>query len=99
MENKKFLEKNELNKIIVTVTIELALLKIGNECLENVTETLKTDYNCSISDCYENPEYLDRILKDHYGKASKVVINYINNALREFAQVEEISNFLKVVCK
>jgi len=99
MDNKKFLEKIELNKIMVTVTIELALLKIGNECLEKVTKILKTDYNCAISDCYEKPEYLDRILKDHYGKTSKVVINYINNALKEFAQVEQISNFLKVVCK
>ena len=89
----------QANKVLITYLIESTLLRIGYENLEKLIEILDTDYGCEISDCYEHPEYLDRILTEFYGKSAKAITNRINQVLTEYSEDEEISNFLKVVCK
>ena len=88
-----------VNEAMITYLIESALLKIGNGNLEKLIEILDTDYGCEIHDCYEHPEYLDRILTEFYGKSAKVITNHISQALTEYSEDKKISNFLKVVCK
>ena len=99
MEDFNLFRKKESNKSLVQATIELALLNLSQECFEKVTTILKTDYNCTISDCYDHPEYLNRILKDFYGNASSVIVDYIKKSLEEYTEDKKIFNLLKLVCK
>lgn len=84
---------------LVTYLIESALLKISHGTLESIVEILDTDYGCKLRDCYEHPEYLDKILTEFYGKSAKVITNHISQALTEYSEDKKIANFLKVVCK
>ena len=88
------------SKNMIAETVQKVLLDINNETLTRVQERLSNDYNSSLTDCSENPEYLNRILKDLYGDAHKEIARSISNKLAaeheklQTGQVEEISNFI-----
>ncbi len=70
-----------IRKGLVTLTIEKALLDIGQPVYDKVVMTLKKEYNCFLPDCYEHPEYLNEILKKLYGNAHNVIVESINQQL------------------
>lgn len=88
-----------MNNEIVALSIEETLLEISKEAFDTVSDKLYNYYNCTISDCYENPEYLQRILKDLYGNGSRAITDKIKKWLEEHAKDEKVSHFVKVVCK
>ncbi len=51
-------DHTDMNQELITVAVEHALLQMGNPELEMVEYQLKNDYNCTIRDCLEHPEYL-----------------------------------------
>ena len=82
------------DKMIVKSAIEHALLEIGTPTLEEVTRGLFNDHKCLISDCYENPEYLNAVLKDLFGSSHVTVVESIKNYLGTFASQGSIKDFL-----
>ncbi len=82
------------DKIMVKSAIEYALLEIGTPTLEEVTRGLFNDHKCLISDCYENPEYLNAVLKDLFGSSHETIVESIKNYLGEFVSQGSIRDFL-----
>lgn len=81
-------------KTVVVLAIEHTLLKIGKKTLEKVQEEMHQKYKCDISDCYEHPEYLNKILKDLFGDSHHEVVRDVNKYLDEFAYQKPIAEFL-----
>ena len=82
------------DKIMVKSAIEHALLEIGTPTLEEVTRGLFNEHKCLISDCYENPEYLNAVLKDLFGNSHATIVESIKSYLGEFASQGSIRDFL-----
>jgi nitrogen-specific signal transduction histidine kinase len=86
--------ETQIKKALVSFAIEKALLNLGEPVYQKVTKTLKDDYDCFIPDCYDNPEYLKRILADMYGNAHTTIINSIKSDLEEFSSQGPIQKFV-----
>ncbi|MDE1843998.1 MAG: hypothetical protein KGI10_01560 [Thaumarchaeota archaeon] len=87
------IDVNEM-KAIVVLAIEHTLLKISKNTLEKVETELHQKYKCSISDCYEHPEYLSKVLKDLFGNSHHGIVRDVNKYLDEFTYQRPISEFL-----
>ncbi len=81
-------------KAIAVLAIEHTLLKISNDTLTKVESTLQNEYNSSISDCYDHPEYLSGVLKSIFGTAHSKVVRDVNSYLQEFTYQKPIADFL-----
>lgn len=81
-------------KTVVVLAVEHTLLKIGKKTLEKVQEEMHQKYKCDISDCYEHPEYLGKILKELFGDSHHEVVRDVNKYLDEFAYQKPIAEFL-----
>lgn len=94
-----FEDKNKINKAIVSVIIEKALLDLGKETYDKVIEILNKEYHCYLTDCYEHPEYLHKVLKEFFGNASKVVVESIKKELEEYKEHKQVARFLEVISR
>ena len=88
---------DRIKKALVTVTIEKVLLDIGKSIYDKVVEKLNRNYNCYLTDYYENPEYLSETLNELFGNSSRCIMNSIAKQLTEFETKESISRFVKVM--
>jgi len=84
-------------KYLVADAIEDTLSNINPGYLENLSYHLLFDYNCQISDCYENPEYLKRLLKELFGNSAQLIIDSIDNRVRELSDDKQVNEFLKII--
>lgn len=82
-------------KTMVLFAIEHTLLKTSKSTLEAVESRLRQEYNCTIPECYEHPEYLVKVLKDIFGASYKDIIKDVNLCLEEFAYQKPIVEFLE----
>ena len=87
----------QVKKALVSLAIEQALLEFGTPMLEEVTEMLLERYRCSIPDCYEKPEYLNKVLKEFFGNSYKVIVESIKKNLKDHSSEKTIEKFLKVI--
>jgi hypothetical protein len=85
---------NEGMKTVVTLAIEHTLLQISKVTLEKVQARMWEEYRCSLSGCYEHPEYLNKILKDLFGTAHIKVVKDVGKYLDEFTYQRPIAEFL-----
>jgi hypothetical protein len=88
---------DQIKKALVTLAIEHVLLEIGKPILEKVTSKLFQEYHCYIPDCYEKPEYLNKVLKDLFGNSHIEIVKSINKRLEQFASQKSINRFLKII--
>ena len=86
-------------KVIIIAAIEKALLEIGKPDLNKVKQRLVDDYKRSLSDCYEEPEFLNRILKDLYGKSHVTIVESIKDNLKEMSSSPPVAKFLEVIAR
>jgi hypothetical protein len=86
-------------KVLIIAAIEKSLLEIGKPDLNKVKQRLMEDYNRTLSDCYEEPEFLNRILKDIYGKAHVTIVDSIKKNLESMSDKKEVREFLEVVAR
>jgi hypothetical protein len=87
-------DEDKMQKALVTLAIEEALIEFDNASYEIVTNKLLSDFGCYISDCYKNPEYLKKTLFDLYGVSYIEVVELIKQHLAEYAARKDISKFL-----
>ena len=87
------IETKEMRAIVV-LAIEHTLLKISMNTLEKIQTELQQKYKCSISECYEHPEYLSNVLKDLFGNSHNEIVKNVTEYLDEFAYQRPISEFL-----
>lgn len=84
-------------KGLVRMAIDDALLEFDKSALERVFNKLHDDYKCGIPDCYKNPEYLKKVLKDLYGNSYVVIIELIKKKLQKYASEKSIEKFLMAI--
>ncbi len=86
-------------RALVGSATKLALLKIGEPTYEIVVQSLYRRYQCSLADCFDHPEYLNKILKELFGKSHIVIVELIKKQLEEFSYQRPIKQFLVAVSK
>lgn len=91
------LNDKEMIEELITLSVEHALLKMGNPELELVKSRLKKEYNCEISDSLKHPEYLKIILKELFGNAYQDILKTINDRLKKTSMDKPIVQFLTIM--
>lgn len=81
-------------KSMVGFAIEKSLLEMGQPILDTTASRLFTQYGCLITDCYEYPEYLIKIIKDLFGNAHCSILNSIRMNLESYVHQKPIRIFL-----
>lgn len=96
-------ESNNKNHIIkkslISLSVENALRKIGDPTYEMVNQKLYEDYHCYLPDCYEYPEYLNKVLKELFGSNYKAVVDGIKTNLKDLAEQKPVTDFLTAISK
>lgn len=82
---------------LITVAVEYALLQMGTPELDKVLTRLREDYNCTIGDCLEHPEYLKRILCDLFGYCYQDILDNIEQVFKDASIEEQVDDFLMVL--
>ena len=72
-------------------------MKSGNTNYNLVIAKLNALYDAGLRDCYDHPDYLRIILKEVYKDNYQSILNEIKMCLDDLLQVEDISNFIKIM--
>ena len=91
------IDKEQLRKALVSLSVERALLKIGEPVYDKVTKELSKEYKCYLPDCYEHPEYLNKVLKKIFGDSYMSIINAIKKELNDQLMEKPIELFLGAI--
>ena len=91
------LDKEQLRKALVSLSVERALLKIGKPVYEKVVKQLSKEYNCYLPDCYEHPEYLNKVLKKIFGDSYITIVEDIKKELDDQIMERPIEIFIRVI--
>ena len=88
------LDQGQLRKAMVSLAVEKVLCNIGKPVYDKVIKQLSKDYDCYLPECYEHPEYLNRVLKKIFGNAHFTVVDAIKNELGEYMTEKPIKAFV-----
>ncbi len=91
------MSENLVYKALTVLAIEKTLLKIGKPIYLTTISMLDEKFHCSISDCYERPEYLSEILKKIFGDCYTAIVNEIRSELEEYLHKAQVARFLEVI--
>jgi len=87
----------DMNKTLIELAVEKALLKMGYPELELVKSRLKDNYDCNISNCLEHPEYIKTVLYDLFGHCYYDIVDSIQTTLQKTSMEKPITDFLSVI--
>jgi len=87
----------EQHKVALISCIEVVLMSKGNTKYNLLVVKLDSLYDCTIRDCYENPQYLKMTLKEVYEDDYKSIVEEIKLHLDELVKEKDISNFFKIM--
>ena len=80
------------------MAIERTLLKTGGTpILDEVNSRLYKKFNSSISECYEHPEYLKKILQEIFGEAHHEMTKTIVKELATFNYDDKVMQFIEKI--
>ena len=85
---------HQIRKALIGISVQKALKKIGEPVYKEVTQRLEKQYHCYIPDCYDNPKYLNMVLRELYGDAYINIIKAIEDNLEAFSKDQSIKKFL-----
>lgn len=85
---------HQIKKALVGISIQKALRDIGEPVYRKVTKRLENQYNCYLPDCYDNPKYLNMVLRELSGDAYINIIMAIQDNLEAFSEDQSIQKFL-----
>lgn len=86
-----------MNRELITVAVEHALLQMGKAELEIVEYQLKNDFNCSIRDSLEHPEYLKQVLKQLFGYCCEDILSTIEYVVKGGNVDSQVKKFLTIL--
>jgi two-component system chemotaxis response regulator CheY/two-component system response regulator (stage 0 sporulation protein A) len=89
--------ENQMRKTMVTLALKNTLLELGIEEHDKVITLLQKDHNCTLEDCFENPEYLRNILKDLFGDSYPDILNSLSENMKNIPSREAVKDFLQVL--
>jgi len=82
---------------LVTIAVEYALLQMGTPELEKVKSRLKDDYNATVGDCVDHPEYLKKILCDLFGYCYQDILDDIKQVFQDIGVKDQMEEFYIVL--
>ena len=85
---------DEMKRTMVTLAIKNSLLELGLEEFDKIVMMLQKDYNSTLEDCYDNPEFLKLVLKDLLGDAYNDVLNSLKENINNISSHKSTENFL-----
>lgn len=85
---------DQMKRTMVTLAIKNTFLELGLEEYDKIILMLQKDYNCSLEDCYDNPEYLKQVLKDLLGDSYNDVLNSLKENIKNISSSKSTLNFL-----
>ncbi len=88
---------HSIEKVLVGLAIEHTLLQIGKPVFDKVESQLHEKYQCSIIDCYDNPQYLNAVLREVFDKSYSDIIRSIEEFLNEFRYEYLIERFIEKI--
>ena len=86
-----------MKKTMVTLALKNTLLELGIQEYDKIASLLQKDYNCTLEDCYENPEYLRNILKDLFGDSYPDILNSLSENMKDILSQQSVKDFLQVL--
>ena len=91
------IDQEQLRKALVSLAIEKVLRGIGQPVYEKTIKQLSKDFNCYLPECYEHPEYLNKVLKKIFGNAHITIVDAIKNELNEHITEKPIEVFVTTI--
>ncbi len=85
---------DQMKRTMITLAIKNTFLELGLEEYDKIVLMLQKDYNCSLEDCYDNPEYLKQVLKDLLGDSYNDVLNSLKENIKNISSNKTTLNFL-----
>ena len=85
---------DEMKRTMVTLAIKNTFLELGLEEFDKIVMMLQKDYNSSLEDCYDNPEYLKQVLQDLLGDSYDDVLNSLKENIKNISSHKSTENFL-----
>lgn len=92
MQNDKDMERE-----LITVAVEYALLQMGPPELELVENRLKNNFNCTIGDCLDHPESLQQTLNELFGNCYEDILDNIKQVVSGAVITPQVEGFLTVL--
>ncbi len=90
-------ELEKMQKTLVTLAVKNTLLELGMEELDKVMTMLQKDFNATLDDCYENPEYLKQVLEDLYGDSYQDILNSLKANMKEISMKSFSTDFMQAL--
>ncbi|MEX0657041.1 MAG: hypothetical protein WD154_05805 [Nitrosopumilaceae archaeon] len=90
-------EEKSLWKTQVSISVENTLREIGKFEFKKILYMLKENYNVSLCDCYDNPEFLKKTLKDLFGNSYESIIATIEKNLDGLVLMEPVNEFITIM--
>ena len=90
-------EGRSIKKIMMSVSVYMALLDLGMDDFERIRQKLYDYYGRNISDCYNHPEYLKEVLEELYGNKSEEIVKSIRKYFGNEEEKESDTSFLGVL--
>jgi len=87
----------EQHKNALVACLEVVLMSKGNTQYNLLAAKLNSLYDCTISDCYDHPDYLKPILKEVYKEDYNPIIEQIKLHLEDLVNEEDMTNFFEIM--
>ena len=88
--------EQHMKKTMVTLALKNTLLQLGVQELDKVVDLLHKDYNCTLEDCYEYPQYLKQVLQDLFGNSYRdYILSSLTENMRDIMSQQSIKDFLQ----
>ena len=88
--------EQHMKKTMVTLALKNTLLQLGIQELDKVVDLLHKDYNCTLEDCYEYPQYLKQVLQDLFGNSYRdYILSSLTENMKEIMSQQSIKEFLQ----
>jgi CheY-like chemotaxis protein len=85
---------DQMKKTVVILAMKNTFLELGLEEFDKIVLMLQKDHNCTIEDCYENPEALKQVLQDLLGDSFNDVLNSLKENIKNISSDKTTENFL-----
>ncbi|MDH3277570.1 MAG: response regulator [Nitrosopumilus sp.] len=83
-----------MKKTIIVLAMKNTFLELGLEEYDKIVLMLQKDHNCTLDDCYENPEALKQVLQDLLGDSYNDVMNSLKENIKNISSHKSTENFL-----
>lgn len=85
----------QMKKTMITLAIKNTLLELGTQEFDKVVMNLKKDFDCTLEDCYEHPEFLKQVLQDLLGNSYHDVLNSLKENMKNISTHKSTNDFIE----